>query len=80
MIMIFILWLNGICCRFPVPLSPEIIGLRLQNNYYRSVKAMEHDIMVMLKNAQAYCVKNAELSRKVIRLSEWFTRKLSKLD
>lgn len=66
--------------RFPVPLSLEIIELRLYNNYYRSLSAMEHDIMVMLNNARVYFGKNAELLRKVTRLSDWFTSKLSKLE
>lgn len=66
-------------CRFPVPLSLEIIELRLENNYYRSLSAMEHDITVMLNNAKVYFGKNAELLRKVTRLSDWFTNTLSKI-
>lgn len=66
--------------RFPVPLSLEIIELRLESNYYRSLRAMEHDIMVMLNNAQMYFMKNAELSRKVTRLSDWFTNTLPKFE
>ncbi|KAA8549090.1 hypothetical protein F0562_000774 [Nyssa sinensis] len=29
--------------RFPVPLCPEIIQVRLENDYYRSLEAVEHD-------------------------------------
>ncbi|XP_049388775.1 uncharacterized protein LOC125853144 [Solanum stenotomum] len=65
--------------RFPVPLSPEIIRLRLENNYYRSLKAMKHDFSVMIANGEAYFAKNRELSLKMKRLSDWFTKKLSNL-
>ncbi|CBI36946.3 unnamed protein product, partial [Vitis vinifera] len=65
--------------RFPVPLYPELIQARLENNYYRTLEAVKHDIMVMLSNAQSYFGRNAELSSKMKRLSDWFTRTLSKL-
>ncbi|XP_058083453.1 uncharacterized protein LOC131231314 isoform X2 [Magnolia sinica] len=65
--------------RFPVPLSLEVIKRRLENNYYRSLEAVQHDIMVMLSNLQSYFGKNAELSVKVRRLSDWMTRILSSL-
>ncbi|XP_047254619.1 PH-interacting protein isoform X2 [Capsicum annuum] len=65
--------------RFPVPLSPDIIQLRLENNYYRSLKAMKHDFSVMIANGEAYFSKNRELSVKMKHLSEWFTKKLSNL-
>ncbi|XP_021730241.1 PH-interacting protein-like [Chenopodium quinoa] len=65
--------------RFPVPLSLEVIQSRLENNYYRSLEAVNHDINVMLSNAESYFGKNAELSKKIRRLSEWFAKKLSSL-
>ncbi|XP_055818057.1 uncharacterized protein LOC129887122 isoform X1 [Solanum dulcamara] len=65
--------------RFPVPLSPDIIRLRLENNYYRSLKAMKHDFSVMIANGEAYFAKNRELSLKMKSLSDWFTKKLSNL-
>ncbi|XP_059311819.1 uncharacterized protein LOC132063338 isoform X1 [Lycium ferocissimum] len=65
--------------RFPVPLSPDIIRSRLENNYYRSLEAMKHDFSVMLANGEAYFAKNRELSVKMKRLSDWFTKKLSNL-
>lgn len=65
--------------RFPVPLSPDIIRLRLENNYYRSLEAMKHDFSVMIANGVAYFAKNRELSLKMKRLSDWFTKKLSNL-
>ncbi|GFZ11507.1 WD40/YVTN repeat and Bromo-WDR9-I-like domain-containing protein [Actinidia rufa] len=66
--------------RFDVPLSLEVIHARLENNYYRSVEAMKHDISVMLSNAEAYFFdKKAELSTKMKRLSDWFDRTLSSL-
>uniref|UniRef100_A0A2P2M735 Uncharacterized protein MANES_01G227500 n=1 Tax=Rhizophora mucronata TaxID=61149 RepID=A0A2P2M735_RHIMU len=65
--------------RFPVPLYPEVIRSRLENNYYRTLDAVEHDISVMMENAQSYFVRNAELSNKMRRLSDWFTRKLASL-
>ncbi|KAJ8573705.1 hypothetical protein K7X08_010216 [Anisodus acutangulus] len=65
--------------RFPVPLSPDIIRLRLENNYYRSLEAMKHDFSVMLANGEAYFAKNRELSVKMKRLSDWFNKKLSNL-
>lgn len=64
--------------RFPVPLSPEIVKLRLENNYYRSIESVKHDIMVMLANGLSYFAKQKEISSKMRQLSEWFDRKLSK--
>lgn len=64
--------------RFPVPLSPEIVKLRLENNYYRSLESVKHDIMVMLTNGLSYFAKQKEISLKIKRLSDWFNRKLSK--
>ncbi|KAH7578253.1 hypothetical protein JRO89_XS01G0359900 [Xanthoceras sorbifolium] len=65
--------------RFPVPLYPEVILLRLEKNYYRSLEAVKDDIKVMLSNAESYFVKNAELSAKMRRLSDWFTKTLERL-
>ncbi|KAK9147036.1 hypothetical protein Sjap_006939 [Stephania japonica] len=39
--------------RFPVPLTLDLTYSRLENNYYRSLEAIEHDIKVMLENAQS---------------------------
>ncbi|KAL9225130.1 hypothetical protein vseg_001088 [Gypsophila vaccaria] len=66
--------------RFPVPLSLDVIQSRLENNYYRSLEAVQHDINVMLSNAESFFAKNAELSKKIARMSDWFTRLLSKLE
>ncbi|KAL0376369.1 UNVERIFIED_CONTAM: PH-interacting protein [Sesamum calycinum] len=55
------------------------IQSRLENNYYRSLEAMRHDVEVMLSNAESYFGKNAELSTKMKRLSEWFRKTLSPL-
>ncbi|KAG6667993.1 PH-interacting protein [Carya illinoinensis] len=65
--------------RFPVPLSLEVIQARLENNYYRRLEALKHDMSVMLSNAKIYFGKNAEMSDKIERLSDWFTRTLSSL-
>ncbi|XP_042518555.1 bromodomain and WD repeat-containing protein 3-like [Macadamia integrifolia] len=62
--------------RFPVPLSLEMVQERLENNYYRSLDAVRHDISVMLSNAESYFGKNIELLTKVRRLKDWFLRKL----
>ncbi|KZV17019.1 bromodomain and WD repeat-containing protein 3 [Dorcoceras hygrometricum] len=62
--------------RFPVPLTLELIHSRLENNYYRSLEALKHDIEVMLLNAESYFGKNAELSTKMKHLSDWFRRTL----
>ncbi|KAJ8623351.1 hypothetical protein MRB53_031880 [Persea americana] len=62
--------------RFPVPLSPEVIKKRLENNYYRSLEAVKHDMMVMLLNANSYFGQNAELMAKMRRLSDWIARTL----
>ncbi|KAK2649656.1 hypothetical protein Ddye_017145 [Dipteronia dyeriana] len=64
--------------RFAVPLFPEVILLRLEKNYYRSLEAVMDDIKVMLSNAESYFVKNAQLSAKMRRLSDWFTKTLSR--
>ncbi|XP_054786202.1 uncharacterized protein LOC129292639 [Prosopis cineraria] len=65
--------------RFPVPLTLELIHSRLENNYYRTLEALEHDVTVLLSNASSFFEKDAELSAKIRRLSEWFTRTFSSL-
>ncbi|XP_050218722.1 uncharacterized protein LOC126669321 [Mercurialis annua] len=65
--------------RFPVPVTLELIQSRLENNYYRTFEAMKHDIEVMLSNAEIHFAKNAELSKKIKLLSQWFQRTLSSL-
>ncbi|KAJ8766361.1 hypothetical protein K2173_022420 [Erythroxylum novogranatense] len=65
--------------RFPVPLSLEVIQSRLENNYYRTLKGVKHDIKVMLSNAESYFGKNVDISNKIRHLSDWFTRTLSAL-
>lgn len=65
--------------RFPVPLCPEIIKLRIENDYYRSMTAVKHDVEVMLENAKFYFQRNAELLRKMKRLSSWFAKIFSDL-
>ncbi|XP_019197386.1 PREDICTED: PH-interacting protein [Ipomoea nil] len=65
--------------RFAVPLSPDIIHSRLENKYYRSVEGLKHDVTVMLGNAKDYFGKNTAVAVKMKRLSDWFTKILSKL-
>lgn len=65
--------------RFPVPLTLELIKARLENNYYRSIETVKHDIGVLVSNAETYFGKSPELSSKMRRLSEWFARTLSSL-
>ncbi|XVF28225.1 hypothetical protein REPUB_Repub15cG0011200 [Reevesia pubescens] len=65
--------------RYTVPLSLDIIQSRLENNYYRCLEAVKHDIKVVLSNAESYFGKNAVLSSKLRRLSDLFTRTLSSL-
>ncbi|KAI3819205.1 hypothetical protein L1987_13030 [Smallanthus sonchifolius] len=65
--------------RFPVPLTLEIIELRIKNFYYRSFEAMKHDIMVMLSNAHTYFRKQADMLPKIRRLSERIERELDKI-
>ncbi|KAJ4838668.1 hypothetical protein Tsubulata_004268 [Turnera subulata] len=60
--------------RFPVPLYPEIVHLRLENNYYRTLDAFKHDVQVMLQNAQNYFDKSNELSTKMNNLSQYIRR------
>lgn len=66
-------------CRFPVPLSLDVIQSRLENNYYRGLEAVKHDIAVMLSNAESYFGRNTDLSTKIKRLSDSVTRTLSSL-
>lgn len=66
-------------CRFPVPLSPNVVRSRLTNNYYRNVEAVKHDINVMVSNALSYFSKNTEHFRKMKKMAESFERTLSKL-
>ncbi|XP_052182402.1 uncharacterized protein LOC127795031 [Diospyros lotus] len=57
--------------RVPAPLSPGLIELRLKKKYYRSLKAVKHDLMVMMANAQDYLGAD---KRK--RLSDWVSKRL----
>lgn len=66
-------------CRFPVPLTLEVIQSRLENNYYRRLAAMKHDVEVLLENSETYFGRNKDYSMKMKRLSDWFTRTLSSL-
>lgn len=63
-------------CRFPVPLSLEVIRSRLENNYYRSVEALRHDVAVMLSNAETFFGRNKSVAAKISNLSNWFDRML----
>ncbi|KAK4282559.1 hypothetical protein QN277_013920 [Acacia crassicarpa] len=66
--------------RFPVPLYPQLILSRLKNDYYRSVEAVKHDIMVMLTNAENFFTKNPSLLSRIKRISDWFRRKLERIE
>ncbi|KAK1278957.1 hypothetical protein QJS04_geneDACA007097 [Acorus gramineus] len=63
--------------RFPVPLSLEAIERRLENNYYRTLDAVKHDVRVMLANAESYFGRNAEYAMKIRRLGDWLSRRLT---
>ncbi|XP_047175749.1 PH-interacting protein [Vigna umbellata] len=65
--------------RYPVPISLELVQSRLKNNYYRSLEALQHDVANLLANSTSFFEKDAEISAKIKRLSEWFTRTLSPL-
>ncbi|XP_068661655.1 uncharacterized protein [Aristolochia californica] len=62
--------------RFSAPLSLEVIRIRLENDYYRTLEAVKHDAAVMLANAESYFSKNAELTGKMRRLSDWIITSL----
>ncbi|XP_018482991.2 uncharacterized protein LOC108854004 isoform X1 [Raphanus sativus] len=64
---------------FPVPLSLEVIRSRLENNYYRSVEALRHDVAVMLSNAETFFGRNKSVAAKISHLSKWFDRTLPSL-
>ncbi|TQD84162.1 hypothetical protein C1H46_030252 [Malus baccata] len=66
------------CNSFPVQLYPELIQSRLENDYYRSLEAVKHDITVMLTNGQYYFKRN-ELQARIRHISKRFKKKLSKL-
>ena len=70
-------WFYVNCFRFPVPLSPDVVKSRLKHNYYRSLEAVKHDVDVMMSNALSYFSKNAEVSKKMRRLADYFQRTLS---
>ncbi|MFS7938120.1 putative transcription factor WD40-like family [Helianthus anomalus] len=65
--------------RFPVPLSLEVIQSRLENNYYRRLAALKHDVEVLIENSETYLGRNKDNATKIRRLSDWFTRTLSSL-
>ncbi|XP_050237494.1 uncharacterized protein LOC126687133 isoform X2 [Mercurialis annua] len=65
--------------RYPVPLCPEIIRSRVENNYYRTVEAVKHDVNVMMNNARSYFARNREVLHKMKKLSDWYCKKLSKI-
>ncbi|KAM7275956.1 hypothetical protein ACFE04_017822 [Oxalis oulophora] len=62
---------------YPVPLSPKLIMSRLENNYYRNLEAVEHDISVLIENTQNCFGKNDKLLMTLRRLSERVARKIS---
>lgn len=45
---------NGFMCRFLVFLLIEVIRLRFENNYYRSVEVLRYDVEVMLFNVEIF--------------------------
>ncbi|KAL6645709.1 hypothetical protein ACP70R_017317 [Stipagrostis hirtigluma subsp. patula] len=57
--------------RFPVQFSIEVIKTRLENNYYRTLEAVQHDATVMVANAESYFSKSTEMTKKIRKLSEW---------
>ncbi|XP_058723558.1 uncharacterized protein LOC131595268 [Vicia villosa] len=65
--------------RFPVPLPIELIQLRLENSYYRCLDALKHDVSIFISNSTSYFEKDAEMTAKIKRLSEWFVRTFSSL-
>ncbi|CAL5184297.1 unnamed protein product [Lathyrus oleraceus] len=65
--------------RFPVPLPIELIQLRLENSYYRSLEALKHDVSILISNSTSFFEKDAEMTAKIKRLSEWFARTYSSL-
>ncbi|KAL6902266.1 hypothetical protein ACP4OV_005142 [Aristida adscensionis] len=65
--------------RFPVQFSIEVIKTRLENNYYRTLEAVQHDATVMLANAQSYFAKNTEMTKKIRKLSDWIEETFSSL-
>ena len=69
----------GLYYRFPVPLYPDLIQLRVEKEYYRSLDAVEHDIMVMLSNAEQFFTKKADLLSRIRRLKDWFRGKFEKM-
>lgn len=52
----------------PVPLSVETIKARLNNNYYRSLDALRHDIQLLVTNAEKFLFDN-ELTLKIRRFA-----------
>jgi PH-interacting protein len=72
-------FLNDFCSRFPVQFSIEVIRARLHNNYYRTLEAVQHDATVMLDNAESYFSKSSEMTKKILRLSEWIQDNLLSL-
>uniref|UniRef100_A0A1J3FDP3 PH-interacting protein n=1 Tax=Noccaea caerulescens TaxID=107243 RepID=A0A1J3FDP3_NOCCA len=67
------------CNRFPVPLYPELIHQRLENQYYRSVGSFKHDMDAMLSNAESYFTTNAQMLSKIKRLRDKVTKTLRRV-
>ncbi|KAJ0259076.1 WD40 domain-containing protein [Hirschfeldia incana] len=67
------------CNRFPVPLYPELIHRRVENQYYRSIGSFKHDVDTMLSNAESYFGTNAHMRSKVKRLRDKITKTLRKV-
>ncbi|CAN8285870.1 unnamed protein product [Cochlearia groenlandica] len=66
------------CNRFPVPLYPELIQERLENQYYRSIGSFKHDVDAMLSNAESYFSTNVYMLPKIKRLRDKLTKTLRK--
>ncbi|KAF7027550.1 hypothetical protein CFC21_039583 [Triticum aestivum] len=65
--------------RFPVQFSIEVIRARLQNDYYRTLDAVQHDATVMLANAKSCFSKSSVMTKKIHRLSEWVNDNIQSL-
>uniref|UniRef100_A0A0A9EH97 Bromo domain-containing protein n=1 Tax=Arundo donax TaxID=35708 RepID=A0A0A9EH97_ARUDO len=65
--------------RFPVQFSIEVIKTRLENNYYRTQEAVQHDAAVMIANAETYFSKSTEMTKKIHKLADWIEQTFSSL-
>lgn len=63
--------------RVPLPLTFDIIKQRLENNYYRSVRAFYFDVKLLISNAEKYFGSDSDMVKKQQRFIRYIMEEFS---